>query len=108
MNEILNKLYKLIHTPLVTPYNLLENAKINTYNYVKYYKSINGLVCEMECEYSNLKEKFFYHFDENDYLQIIVRKSSDDLEEIIYSRDSEIESLLELHNINNSKAKVAL
>lgn len=32
-----NELYKLMFKDIVTPFNLLENAKLDNYNYVKYY-----------------------------------------------------------------------
>lgn len=31
----MNKIYMLLNSPIVTPYNLLENVKLKNYEYVK-------------------------------------------------------------------------
>lgn len=89
MQDMINKLYELLHTPLVTPYNLLENSKISNYNYVKYYKSGNELICEMECESYGEVEKYFYSFDQRDFLQKIERDNNTE-REVLFDRTAEI------------------
>lgn len=99
MQDMINKLYKLLHTPLVTPYNLLENCKISNYNYVKYYKKDNGLICEMECESHGEVEKYFYSFDQKDFLQKIERENNSIEREVLFDRAIEVK----MHEMNFSK-----
>ena len=59
MNKYIDNIFKLLYSPIVTPYNLLENAKLKNYSYVKYYKGSDGLITEMKCivdgiDYDNL------------------------------------------------------
>lgn len=90
MTDMIQNLYKLIHTPIVTPFNLLENSKLKNYNYVKYYKGSAGLVCEMECVVEERLEKFFYFFDNKDYLQKIERQTKGSKRELLFDRSTEI------------------
>lgn len=50
MNNYTQKIYDMIYSPILTPHNLLDNAKLDNYSYVKYLKKMDGLVVEMECE----------------------------------------------------------
>lgn len=93
MEKYIDRLYTLLHSPMITPYNLLENAKLDNYNYVKYYKGLNGLVAEMECINEDLKELiFYYEFNKNDELENIVMKDQQDIE-LVFSREEEIEQV---------------
>lgn len=72
MDENIKKIYEMMYSPIITPYNLLQNAKISVYNYVKYYKGNEGLIAEMQCDIPDEGLKtFFYHFDAKDYLEEI-------------------------------------
>ena len=42
--DILSRLFKLSNLPIITPYNLLDNAKLDNYEYVKYYKKENKFI----------------------------------------------------------------
>ena len=48
-NTDVKRIYDLLHSPVLTPYNLLENVKLDNYFYVNYYKNEIGIVCEMKC-----------------------------------------------------------
>lgn len=62
----------MLYAPVISPYNLLENAKLENYRYVKYYTNEIGLIAEMQCEIPGEGEKvFYYQFDKKDYLQMI-------------------------------------
>lgn len=93
MENYIDKLYNLLHSAIVTPYNLLENAKLDNYNYVKYYKGKSGLIAEMQCINEDAEEViFFYEFNKKDELQNIIMKN-DIGSEIVFSRNEEIENV---------------
>lgn len=86
MDAYIKKIYDMLYSPIITPYNLLENAKLNNYKYVKYYTNQVGIVAEMECIMSdNEKQIFYYQFDKNDYLQIIYQGTMES-KNIIFDR----------------------
>ena len=37
MDAYIKKIYDMLYSPIISPYNLLENAKLDNYSYVKYY-----------------------------------------------------------------------
>lgn len=90
MNEYIKKIYDMLYSPILTPYNLLENAKLENYSYVKYYKDKTNLVAEMECKVDDDTKIFYYYFDEKDYLERIYMKTSKN-RKIIFDREKEIE-----------------
>lgn len=95
MENYIDKLYNLLHSAIVTPYNLLENAKLDNYNYVKYYKGKSGLIAEMQCINEDTEEViFFYEFNKKDELEKIVMKN-DTGSETVFSRNEDIENVKE-------------
>ncbi|WP_312353942.1 hypothetical protein [Aminipila sp.] len=91
MDAYLNKIYEMMYLPIVSPYNLLENAKIDNYSYVKYYNSDEGLIAEMKCDVPREGEKtFYYHFDKKDYLKKIYMEV-DGIKEIVFDRNKAIQ-----------------
>jgi len=104
MNKIIDKIYQLIYSPIVTPYNLLSNAKLNNYEYVNYYKENNGLIAEMKCKIEDSFETFYYYFDENDFLQEIY-KLQNGIKILIYSRKQEINKYKALYK-DETKRKI--
>ena len=105
MNEKLKKIYDLLYSPILTPYNLLENAKLSNYSYVNYYKNNTGLIAEMKCimEENSKEMIFYYHFDKNDFLSKIYQEDMVYHNKIlIYDRAKEIIS--EKENLLNNKA----
>ncbi|WP_050608215.1 hypothetical protein [Clostridium niameyense] len=93
MDTYINKIYDLLYSPIVTPYNLLENAKLGNYKYVKYYKGDIGLICEMKCSIELEGEAiFYYYFDNKDsLLKIYMKKNCE--KDIVFDRDSELEKI---------------
>ncbi|MBU3876579.1 hypothetical protein HGO97_012275 [Faecalicatena sp. AGMB00832] len=92
MDAYIKKIYDMLYSPIISPYNLLENAKLENYSYVKYYTNEIGLVAEMQCLIPGEGERvFYYQFDKKDYLQIIYQKTLDEME-IIFSREEAVES----------------
>ena len=98
MNAYIKKIYDMIYSPIITPYNLLENAKIDNYSYVKYYKSGAGLATEMECEIPEEGTKiFYYYFDEKDYLQKICMEYNGVQQEVFNREDAIQEAKIEYY-----------
>lgn len=88
INKIFNKIFELLYKPIVTPYNLLENAKLENYSYVKYYKGENGLIAELKCLVDGVDTVFKYEFDNKDYLQRIILSNKN---EIVFNRERDLE-----------------
>lgn len=75
MNSKIEKIYELLYSPLVTPFNLLENAKLENYEYVKYYKEKSSFVAEMKYkDFSGESTVCYYYFDEKNYLECIFKQ----------------------------------
>lgn len=91
MDVQIKKIYDMLYSPIISPYNLLENAKLENYSYVKYYTNETGLVAEMQCEIlGEGKQIFYYQFDKKDFLQKIYQGKMDN-ENIIFSRQEAVE-----------------
>ncbi|MDK2794416.1 MAG: hypothetical protein PWP75_1045 [Caldanaerobacter sp.] len=90
MYKSLKKIYDLLYSPIVTPYNLLANANLDNYKYVNFYKGEKGLIAEMQCVMEDgVSEVFYYHFDENNFLQEVYRLEGKN-KVLIYSRAKQI------------------
>ncbi|MBO0557432.1 hypothetical protein EXQ41_16255 [Clostridium botulinum] len=107
MNNYIDEIYKMLKSPIVTPYNLLENAKLNNYDYVKYYKGDKGLICEMDCLVDDIQTTFLYYFDENDFLQKILMTQNGDTK-CVFKRDKELEKLKQEFKKNYSKKQLCI
>lgn len=84
-------LFKLYHSPLTTPYNLLENALLPNYEYVKYYTEGDELIAEMKCSMDDVDTIFYYHFTDNNLQKIIMEQSS--TKEVKFERSAEIKEV---------------
>lgn len=103
MNKEIKAIYDLLYSPIVTPYNLLENAKLQNYEYVKYYKGEHGLVAEMKClMQSGDYAIFYYNFDEQDRL-VSVHTDCSESREIVFDRECELKKVKSKILINHSK-----
>lgn len=92
-NDNIEQLYKLVFSPLITPYNLLENAKLDNYEYVNYSTENNKFIVEMKCTMEdNSKAVFTYFFDKNDNLQKAIMLSNG-IHETIFDRNEEMEKI---------------
>lgn len=98
MNEI-QKIYNLIYSPIITPFNLLENSKLDNYSYVKYYKGENGLISEMKCiEKDGLSRIFYYHFDKEDNL-IQIFMEQDSKQQLVFDRNNELKKEIDNYTL---------
>ncbi len=92
MDAYIKKIFDMLYAPVISPYNLLENAKLENYRYVKYYTNEIGLIAEMQCEIPGEGEKvFYYQFDKKDYLQMIYQGGME-RNNVIFSRKEAAEA----------------
>lgn len=102
MDAYIKKIYDMLYSPIISPYNLLENAKLENYSYVKYYTNEVGLIAEMQCEIPEEGKKvFYYQFDKKDYLQMIYQNTIE-TRNIIFSRKEAVETAKQEYYENRS------
>lgn len=93
MENYIDKIYKLMYSPIVTPYNLLENAKLDNYSYVNYYKGEYGITAEMKCITDDEVETvFYYNFDHEDKL-FDIHMEVDSVKTLVFDRKEELMDL---------------
>ncbi len=101
MKNSIENIYELLYRPIITPYNLLENAKLPNYEYVSYYKGKNGLVAELKCLMEdNTNAVFHYHFDDTDNL-INIFMTTGNQKKLMFDRQEKLNKLA----INYLKSK---
>ncbi|MDR3600228.1 MAG: hypothetical protein P4L49_07075 [Desulfosporosinus sp.] len=93
MENYIKNIYELLYRPVVTPYNLLENAKLPNYKYVTYYKEESGLIAEMQCMTEDGNEAIFhYHFNHDDHLRSVYMTKGGQ-KELVFDRQTELQKL---------------
>lgn len=108
MNKRIKKIYDLLYSPIVTPYNLLENAKLDNYSYVTYYKGKDGLIAEMQCSMDDEGEViFYYNFDFEDKLSQIYMMQNGE-KQLVFDRKTEIEKQKGLYLSSKDDSPIAL
>lgn len=94
MEEEIKRIYELLYSPIITPFNLLDNVMLPNYSYIKYYKNGNGLTVEMECSTEeNYTDVFYYNFDKDNKL-VNVERGSGHEREAVYERDLELKNAI--------------
>ena len=96
IENIIQNIYEMQKHAIVTPMCLLDNAKLDNYSYVKYYrKDKESLIIEMECICEDGIERVFdYIFDSNDNLLKIKATPGNLLHtDIIFDREIELRVL---------------
>lgn len=88
MDEKIYQLYELLYSPIITPYNLLDNARLDNYEFVNYSKVDKGLLVSMKCTIDNESVIFSYYFDEKDFLQTVTMET-DSSREIVFDRNKD-------------------
>ena len=102
MDAYIKRIYDMLYSPVLTPYNLLENVKLPNYRYVKYYTNSIGIVAEMLCLVDEGEEKaFYYQFDKKDYLQRIYQNTMEK-KNIVFSRKKAVETAKEEYYSNKT------
>ena len=107
MDAYIKRIYDMLYSSVLTPYNLIENVKLPNYKYVKYYRNNIGVVAEMQCLVDEGEEKvFYYQFDQKDYL-LKIYYYDNGVEEFIFDRQLAIEEAKESYYINADTDSVA-
>lgn len=107
----IKELYDLFYSPIVTPYNLLENVRLPNYTYVNYYKENDSVIAEMKCTPENSDKEiiFYYYFDSQDHLTEIYKEKVDvQKKELVYSRDNEQDKAIKSFNVKKENNKISL
>jgi hypothetical protein len=87
------QLYELVYSPILTPYNLVDNAKLPNYDYVNYSKGEKGLIVSMKCELEEgFSVIFDYFFDKKDALQKLIMTSEEGVE-TLFDRQTDINKI---------------
>ncbi|MNO25523.1 hypothetical protein D3C76_153630 [compost metagenome] len=104
--DYIHELYTLTEGHIVTPSELLANAKLPNYEYVKFSNNGIGLHVEARCLVEEGKYVIFnYYFDDADRLQKLVMESGK-ISEVIFDRIVEIEKLRSKIRITKRLAKI--
>jgi len=103
MENYIDKIYKLMYSPIITPYNLLGNVKLDNYAYVNYYKGYDGITCEMKCTTDDGFETiFYYNFDQDDRLYNVYMEL-DSVKTLVFDRKTELIELKSQFRSNYNK-----
>lgn len=90
MDNYIDKIYKLMYSPIITPYNLLENIKLDNYAYVNYYKGYHGITSELKCTTDDgIETIFYYNFDGDDRLYNVYMEL-DSVRTLVFDRKTEL------------------
>lgn len=88
--ELIKEICDLANDYLLTPLDLVENARLENYKYIKYYTKKDYLICEMKFEVSLEKYIFYYYFDTNNKLQQIYGKKGK-IKKLYFDRKNTVE-----------------
>lgn len=102
--NIKENIIKLINDNLITPFNLVENARLKNYEYVKYYQKDNFLISEMKVIMYRKDCIFYYYFDKENKLQKIYCEFEETIEEL-FSREKELKKEVLKLNLGLKKAE---
>lgn len=79
LNDYIKKLSKLLHSPILTPYNLLENLELENYLSINYFKENDCVLADIKFLAHNEEVTFRYTFDNESFLQTIYHMDGDDM-----------------------------
>jgi len=94
---IIQKIYELKEHAIITPASLLDNARLDNYSYVKYYrKNEDAFIVEMECICDDgIKRVFDYIFNNNNNLLQVKATPGNLLQtDVLFDREIELNVLL--------------
>lgn len=102
MKNIINRIYELTNSSILTPYNLLDNILLENYKEIKFTKDQNIIKCEILAIEDNNKDIFFYEFDNKNKLQLAYTISENETIEL-FNRKKELDTLLTDYKLIKSK-----
>lgn len=103
MGKSIEEIYNLMYSPIVTPWNLLSNIKLDNYEYLNYSKIGNEIVAEMKVITNKGYTLYRYYFDFEDRLNRI-EKCENDTEFTLFSREDELGKITIIEDLSKKKA----
>lgn len=93
MRDIINRIYELTNSVILTPHNLLDNIMLENYKEIKYSKNGDVIICEITVVEEGEKESFLYEFDFDNKLQRAYALNCGDRFDI-FDREKELKDIL--------------
>lgn len=94
---LFKEIYDLTYLPLLTPYNLIDNLKLENYISVKYNKKDNNIIAEIDCIIDDRVITFYYEFDAENNLKLIYYYENNN-KEYLFDRETMLKELRETYN----------
>ncbi|KMT22969.1 hypothetical protein [Clostridium cylindrosporum] len=89
---IIDKIYDLTYNEILTPYNLIDNLKLDNYHEIKYAKNNDGIIAEVICDVSQTRTSFYYQFNFDNFLNEIYYFEGN-VKEYLFNRSAELSNL---------------
>lgn len=105
INNDIEKLADLLKASVLTPFNLIQYLKIEEYRNLNISKNNEMLIAKIDFEVYNKIKSMFYVFDYDDKLLEVYNIGEDGIKSTVYSREKEVELLLNqaIYNDENTK-----
>ena len=100
------RIYDLTYQSILTPYNLLDNLKLDNYTNINYSKKNEMIICEIKCLIDDESWLFYYIFDKKNHLQEAFYIDNDQ-KVYLFNRKTELESLRASFNKKHLERKKA-
>lgn len=99
-NSCIDKLVKLITSPIVTPYNLVEFLKLENYKSLNFFKENSKVIAKITfMSYDTIENSLYYVFNlDNELIEIY--QIDNDEKVICFNREKEKKQIID--EINNS------
>lgn len=92
LDDYIEKFAKLFYSPMLTPYNLLENLELDNYLSINYFKQDNSILADIVFLNNNKEITYRYVFDRDNFLQTIYCIDEEDMI-LQFDRHEDIEKL---------------
>jgi hypothetical protein len=90
----IRELYNLIEGHVILPSELIANAKLPNYEFVKFSNGYTGLIVETRCALNDgAKVDFTYYFDKKDRLLKLISHNGP-LSEVLFDRELEVQKMM--------------
>ncbi|QOI36811.1 hypothetical protein [Leptospira interrogans] len=84
----IKQIYNLLYSPLITPENLVDNLREDTYTSIHFYKTDEGIIVEVNAMLSNEIVTYSYYFDKQELLQSVKKGSGNNVESLFNRSES--------------------